>query len=93
VHTAFAEEVNALGRSDLRTEVAYRAGQWLEKVPPGTRGFSRVDVVLGDVNRPLAVFDLKTGGARMSKEQLDALARNLPEFVDDITAIFEIFPP
>jgi hypothetical protein len=74
-HTAFAEEVNALGRSDLSTEVSYMNGRI---VPYGTKGSVRLDVVEGSPTAPTAVYDLKTGSATLTPDRINQIRANLP---------------
>ena len=67
-HSQFAKEVNALGNSNLATEVSYKDG---ELVPYGTPGSIRFDVMQYDRSRnPIAAWDLKTGSATLSQARI-----------------------
>lgn len=88
VHTAFASEINALGRSDLSTEISYLNG---EIVPYATRGSVRLDVVEGNPMMPTAVYDLKTGSAALTPARVAQIQANLPAGYQNIP-ILEIRP-
>ena len=75
VHTEFEQKVNSLGDSNLHTEVSYKNGV---EVPRGTEGSVRLDVVEGPRNAPEAVFDLKTGKAKLSSARVEQIQANLP---------------
>jgi len=75
VHTAFAQEVKALGRSDLFTEVSYHDSGLTRFGAPGS---IRIDVVYGSRENPIAVFDLKTGGATLSSSRILQIQNHLP---------------
>ena len=67
-HSQFATEVNALGNSNLATEVSYKDG---ELVPYGTPGSIRFDVLQYDRNgNPIAAWDFKTGNATLSQARI-----------------------
>jgi hypothetical protein len=74
VHGIFEKSVNA-ARPDLKTEVSYFNGQ---QVSRGTPGSVRVDVVEGPVNAPTAIFDLKTGGAKLTAARIQQIQKNIP---------------
>jgi hypothetical protein len=74
-HTAFADEVKKLGRTDLHTEVTYLNGV---PVRYGTPGAVRVDVVEGPINAPTAIYDLKTGIATLGPKQVAKIQAHLP---------------
>ncbi|WP_428269623.1 hypothetical protein [Haliangium sp.] len=76
VHTAFKAEVDALGKSNLRTEVSYLYGK---PVRYGKKGSVRLDVVEGPIDAPTAVFDLKTGSARLTPTRIKQIRRHLPK--------------
>jgi hypothetical protein len=59
----------------FETEVSYKDGFVVLR---GTPGSSRADVVFGPVDKPIAVYDLKTGWAHMSIGQAKAYGANLP---------------
>ncbi|WP_428264119.1 hypothetical protein [Haliangium sp.] len=84
VHTAFKAEADALGKSNLRTEVSYLYGI---RVPYGRKGSVRLDVVEGSVEAPVAVFDLKTGGARLTSARIKQIRRHLPKGSQDIPIV------
>jgi len=88
VHSAFASEINALGRSDLSTEVSYLNG---EVVPYATRGSVRLDVVEGNPLSPTAVYDLKTGSAALTPARIAQIQANLPAGYQNIP-VLEIRP-
>ena len=67
-HTVFAEEVNALGNTNLRTEVSYKNGC---EVPYGTKGSVRFDVMMYDnVGVPVQAWDFKTGAATLTASRI-----------------------
>lgn len=74
VHSEFQSLVENLG-SDISTEVSYLNGNL---VPHGTKGSVRLDAVVGDINKPSSVFDLKTGGARLTPKRINEIRQNLP---------------
>jgi len=88
VHSGFAAEINALGGSNLSTEISYLDG---EVVPYGTTGSVRLDVVEGDILEPQAVFDLKTGTATLTPARIMQIRANLPLGYQDVP-IAEIRP-
>lgn len=75
VHAAFANQIRALGRADLHPEVSYLNGR---VVPYGTKGAVRLDVVEGDRLAPKAIFDLKTGGAKLTTARITQIRQHLP---------------
>jgi hypothetical protein len=75
VHSAFADEIAALGRSDIYSEVSYLNG---EVVPYGTPGSVRLDAVVGDPLAPTAIYDLKTGSAVLTPSRIAQIRANLP---------------
>ena len=75
VHSQFAKEVKALGRKDLATEVSYLNGK---RVPWGTPGSVRVDVVHGPVDAPTAISDLKTGSANLTQARIEQIQSHIP---------------
>lgn len=76
IHSEFKRLVDAnCPPSQYATEVSYKNGF---RVPYGTEGSSRADVVLGPVNKPIVVYDLKTGWAYISYGQAQAYGANLP---------------
>ncbi|WP_428267757.1 hypothetical protein [Haliangium sp.] len=83
VHTAFRAEVDALG-TNLTTEVSYLRGR---RVTYGKKGSVRLDVVEGPLDAPIAVFDLKTGGARLTPARIKEIRRHLPEEYSHIPVV------
>jgi hypothetical protein len=71
VHTEFSK-INVKGTS---SEVSYKNGQ---VVPYGTKGSVRADKVAGNVNKPAAVYDLKTGGAKLTPAEIKKYQQNVP---------------
>jgi hypothetical protein len=76
IHSEFAELIKALGpNSGFSTEVSY----FDRKL--SSYGFllsSRADVVFGPRDRPIAVYDLKTGVSGIRLKQLIGYRMNLP---------------
>ena len=63
-HTAFANNVNSLGNSSLKTEASYLYGN---SVPYGTKGSIRFDVIQFDSSgTPICAWDFKTGSATLT---------------------------
>ncbi len=88
VHSAFGSEINAVGRSDLSSEVSYLNGR---VVPYATRGSVRLDVVEGSLNSPTAIYDLKTGSASLSPDRIAQIRANLPAGFQNIP-VLEVRP-
>lgn len=76
VHKEFSRLIKAGNHSNLASEQV-----WYRQQAVGSgqrmRGSSVPDVVEFDPNGPIAVYDLKTGSARMSKSQAAGLKRNV----------------
>jgi len=68
-------------RGRIQTEVSYRNGS---VVPRGTRGSVRVDAVRGRPERPKEIWDLKTGGARLTPQRIQQIRRHLPRGCQNI---------
>ena len=82
IHTEFAKQVkNKIG---LPTEVSYKGGRVVRR---GTKGSKRVDVVLGDREKPTAIFDLKTGKAKLTEKRIEQIRKHLPKGFEDIPII------
>jgi len=79
VHTAFKGEVKASGNPNVVPEQSYLNGR---HVPYGTRGSIRVDVVEGPLDAPTAVWDLKTGGAKLTPARIRQIQQHLPLLPD-----------
>jgi hypothetical protein len=75
VHTSFAEEVQSLGRSDLSPEISYLRGQVVRN---RTRESIRADVVEGPLTNPMAIYDLKTGRAKLTPTRIQQIRQHLP---------------
>ena len=75
VHGAFKAEVQALDNPSLFSEQSYLNGV---PVKYGTPGSIRIDVGEGTVEDPTAVYDLKTGGARLSPARIQQIQMHLP---------------
>lgn len=84
VHTAFAEEVAALGRADVFTEVSYLNGQ---VVPYGTPGSVRLDAVVGSPSAPTAIYDLKTGSATLTTARIAQIQSQLPAGFQNVPVV------
>lgn len=84
VHSAFAAELRALGRSDVFSEVSYLNGR---VVPYGTRGSVRLDAVVGSPGAPSAIYDLKTGAATLSSSRIAQIRSHLPPGFQDIPVL------
>mgnify|MGYP004695102959 CR=1 FL=1 len=75
--------------ANYKTEISFLNG---EVVKYETKGSSRLDAVLLDEKgNIIAVFDLKTGNAKLSTSQIDKIHANLPEGAKDVPVI-EIHP-
>ncbi len=87
VHTEFdnALKNGAAGRN-VSPEGAYLGKVSDERYRP--RGSSNPDAIVGNVDRPTAVFDLKTGKSGISNSQMAKYERNLPEG----TPVFTVTP-
>ena len=73
VHTQFgnmAETINGVTK-----EASYLNGN---VVNYGTKGSVRADAVYGPVNRPTAVYDLKTGGAKVTTQNINKYNQHVP---------------
>ena len=88
VHTTFEGEVNALGRSDLSTEVSYLNGF---EVSRGTPGSVRLDVVEGPRTAPVSIYDLKTGSAKLTPARIAQIRSHLPPGYQT-TSVLEVRP-
>ena len=90
VHTAFADEVKALGNPNLFTEQSY-----LNEFPVryGTAGSIRVDVGVGTLERPTLIYDLKTGGAMLTPLRIQQIQSHLPALSNGLKpAVLEVRP-
>jgi RHS repeat-associated protein len=71
VHTEFSK-INVKGTT---SEVLYKNGQ---VVPYGTKGSVRVDKVVGNINNPKAIYDLKTGSAKVTQKDIQKYKQHVP---------------
>ena len=55
--------------------MSYKGGQ---VVPYGTRGSVRADVIEGNINSPTSIYDLKTGGAKLTPENISKYNEHVP---------------
>ncbi len=85
VHTALRDLIRALDRKDINPEVSYLNGR---VVKHGTKGSIRVDVVVGDPANPIAIYDLKTGSAKLTARRILDIRKHLPKGCDP--EIYEI---
>jgi RHS repeat-associated protein len=88
VHAQFKDILDALGRGDLHTEVSYLGGR---EVAYGTKGSVRLDVVVGSKDKPLAIYDLKTGSAKLTASRIAQIRQHLPPNYRNIP-ILEVRP-
>jgi hypothetical protein len=88
VHSAFPDEIAALGRGNAFSEVSYLNDQ---VVAYGTRGSVRLDVVVGSPSAPTAIYDLKTGPAALTTSTVDQIRSHLPSGFGDIP-VLEVRP-
>jgi hypothetical protein len=75
VHTEMKDRIKALDRKDLHTEESYLNGK---HVPYGKPGSIRADVIEGSKTQPSAVYDLKTGNAKLTDARIKELRKQLP---------------
>lgn len=81
-HTAFSENVKALGDSSLLVEESYLGGKAVSR---GTKGSIRFDVLLVSGNgTPICAWDFKTGIAKLTESRIQAMLEksglNIPIF-------------
>jgi hypothetical protein len=88
VHTEFANQLKALGRTDITTEVSYLNGV---EVPYGTAGSVHLDAVVGSPSAPTAIYDLKTGSAALSPSRIAQIRANLPPGYQNVP-VLEVRP-
>jgi RHS repeat-associated protein len=74
-HAVFRRMVDALNNAALSTEVSYQNGQ---VVKYGTKGSVRVDVVEGSPVSPTAIYDFKTGRAKLTPRRIEQIRSHLP---------------
>jgi hypothetical protein len=83
VHTEFKILISTLRQQGINvsSEISYLNGI---VVKYGTKGSVRADVVVGDINSPVAIYDLKTGSAKMSAQEMRNYKTNVPTSVKTI---------
>jgi len=74
-HTELKSLVDAKGLKGVSTEQSYLNGA---KVPYGTKGSSRADIIHSLNGSEMNIFDLKTGGAKLSPNQVGQYIKNVP---------------
>ena len=76
VHAALEAEIKALNRPDLLAKISFKDGV---VVPRGTPGSIRLDVVeVSSSGKVITVWDLKTGGAKLSIKRIGEIQQHLP---------------
>jgi|GEM_PF-1744323 len=75
VHSEFKKLVDARNLDGVSTEQSYLNGN---KVPYGTKNSVRADVVFSQYGSPISIFDLKTGRATLSSDQVGKYIQNVP---------------
>jgi RHS repeat-associated protein len=90
VHTEFEQQVIA-ARPDLEdhTEISYYKGMVVYRGYPGS---VRLDVVEGDLKNPTAIYDLKTGGAKLTAARIAKIRSHLPNKGEGVPIVM-IKPP
>jgi RHS repeat-associated protein len=73
VHSEFGKLASEI--EGITTEVSYKDGQ---VVPYGTKGSVRADAVEGDINAPTNIYDLKTGGAKLTDKNVSKYNEHVP---------------
>lgn len=73
VHGALARQI--AGSPNLKSEISYLKGR---EVPYGTKGSIRLDVVAIKKGRAAAIYDLKTGSARLTSRGIGQIQKNVP---------------
>ena len=84
-HKLLEVEVDALGKS-LTSEVPYLNGKALRpKTRPG--GSVVADVVEGPLERPIAIYDLKTGTGKLTPGRIAEIREHLPKGSENIPIV------
>jgi RHS repeat-associated protein len=90
VHTAFAILVQKTGRDDFHIERSFDLDGFAKY---GAAGSIRTDVILGpSATSPVAIYDLKTGKARLTEQRASQIRKYFPGFKGPIMAIYPSFP-
>jgi RHS repeat-associated protein len=76
VHSEFTDLVEGLENPSLFTEQSYLNGK---PVDYGTPGSVRVDVGEGTMENPTAVYDLKTGSAKLTPARIQQIQKHVPK--------------
>ncbi len=88
IHNELEDIIRALDDPLLDAEVVYRNGKVLQvRGGPGTAGAVRLDVVLGPLDEPIAIFDLKTGAEGLTSARIAEIRLHLPLGFQDIPII------
>lgn len=74
-HSHFKANIDALKNPDLRTGVNYQQGIAISN---NAAGSVRLDVVEGPLLNPRAVYDLKTGSAKLTSKRIAQIRSHLP---------------
>lgn len=82
------KEIEGLAVPGLSSEQSYRNGVHVEH---GTSGSVRLDVVVGPVEKPHMIGDLKTGRASLTSHRISEIRDHLPRASKDID-ITEVRP-
>jgi RHS repeat-associated protein len=88
VHNIFGKYIQSCNPPDIYPEVSYLNGS---VVRTGLEDSIRVDTILGSKISPLAIFELKTGTARLTNARINIIRLQLPKGYKNIP-IFEIKP-
>jgi len=89
-HTEFGNRVKALGRDDVFVERSFDLSGLVEY---GLAGSIRTDVILGKSPlQPVAIYDLKTGKARLTDARANQIRKHFPNFKGPIFAIYPQIP-
>ncbi|GEM_PF-2417812 len=88
LHNIYSNYIRSLKSPDIFPEITYAKGFQMRYGYPGS---IRVDTILGTPDSPIAIFELKTGTARLSSARIKLIRFHLPEFCNDIP-IIEINP-
>lgn len=73
VHSEFAKQTKKI--KGASAEISYKDGR---PVKYGTKGSVRADAVVGDIQKPKAIYDLKTGGAKLTPKNVAKYNKHVP---------------
>ena len=86
VHTIFGNLVKASGRKDFHVEQSFTLEGLISY---GFSGSIRTDVILGSfADKPVAIYDLKTGSARLTQSRAANIRRHFEGFTGPIIGIY-----